>query len=65
MKLSPRFSKMSIQTIRYEHIGIEVTFKGRDWSDSANPIDHIKLFKGTKEQTECTMCLKRLKGENA
>ena len=46
--------------VRYEHLGVEVQFKEKDWSDAANPIDHIKLFKKTKEQSECSLCLKSL-----
>jgi len=48
--------------VKYEHLGIEVQFRGKDWNDAANPIEHIKLFKKTKEQTECSLCLKSLFG---
>lgn len=46
--------------IRYEHIGVEFQFVGTNWSDIQNPIEHIKLFSPTKQQTECTLCLKSL-----
>lgn len=35
--------------VRYEHLGIEIGFKNRDWNDTANPIDHIKIFPKTVE----------------
>ena len=48
--------------VKYEHLGVEVQFRGKDWNDAANPIDHIKFFKATKDQTECSLCLKPLLG---
>jgi hypothetical protein len=47
--------------IRYEHIGLEFGFQGKDWNDAENPIVYIKVFKRAEEQTECTLCLKNLK----
>ena len=46
--------------IRYDHLGLEFSFEFKDWSDPQNPINHIKIFKPTKSQTECTLCLKDL-----
>jgi len=48
--------------VKYEHLGVEVQFQGKDWNDAANPIDHLKLFKRTRDQTECSLCLKPLIG---
>ena len=47
--------------VKYESIGLEFTFEGKDWNDVANPINNIKIFTPTKQQTECTLCLKDLR----
>jgi hypothetical protein len=46
--------------IRYEHLGVEFQFQSKDWNDTANPIEHIKLFLPSETQKECTLCLKSL-----
>jgi hypothetical protein len=46
--------------LNYEHIGIEVTFQGKDWNDAQNPIHHIKIYNKTRIQQYCTLCLKNL-----
>ena len=47
--------------IKYEHFGLEFGFQSKDWADSQNPIVYVKVFKRTKDQTECSMCLKSIK----
>ena len=34
--------------VKYESIGLEFTFEGKDWNDVANPINNIKIFTPTK-----------------
>jgi hypothetical protein len=35
--------------LKYEHLGIQVTFVNKDWADAENPISIIKFFKKTKD----------------
>ena len=46
--------------INYEHLGIKVEFLRSSWEDIENPLSSITLFRPTKKQTECTLCLKPL-----
>ncbi|CDW82229.1 UNKNOWN [Stylonychia lemnae] len=44
--------------INFEHMGISFQFLNNDWADSANPITHITIFNPSKQQTDCSLCLR-------
>ena len=47
--------------VKYEHIGVQFEFQNKDWADAQNPIVTIKFFNKTKDQTDCTLCLKSIR----
>jgi hypothetical protein len=53
--------------LSYDHLGFEVTFLGKVWTDTENPITHICIF--NKEQNisqsyYCSVCLKLITDNN-
>jgi hypothetical protein len=46
--------------LSYENLGIEFNFLNSSWSDTANPIIFICIFKPSKNKFNCNLCLKEI-----